>query len=117
MHKESKEDAYERYLDERAYAMIDGERLYELSGSSVVVIGGSLTVFLFTQCVTVAVAATRWYAVPFYALYPIIFQQLGMLVYNMTSQYRVTISNIFNIAFVILGGFILLMLHGRTNHR
>jgi len=76
--------------------MIDGEWLYELSGSSVDVIGGSLTVLFFSR-----VSRPQWpqlggtlLVVTFYALYPVVSQQLGMVVYNMTIQNRVRVRRI-----------------------
>mmetsp|Transcript_9520 Transcript_9520/g.15214 ORF Transcript_9520/g.15214 Transcript_9520/m.15214 type:complete len:89 (+) Transcript_9520:202-468(+) len=59
--------------------MIDGKLLYEVTGTTPVVDGSSLAVFIITQAFTVALAATRWYAAPFFALYPIAIYQIVMV--------------------------------------
>lgn len=107
-------DAYEAYLTERAYAMVDGEWLYEITGMTSVVVGGSLAVFFFTEAITVALAATRWYAVPFFALYPIAIYQVAMVFVDVAKQRSFSAPIAFNLVFVLLGSFILFLLQGHA---
>jgi hypothetical protein len=105
--------AYDTYLLERAYAIVDGEWLYEVTGTSSMIIGGALIVFTFTMAITVALGATKWYAVPFFALYAIPVCQVGALVMQGGGAKNLG-PIIFNSLFLALGTFILVMLHAHA---
>lgn len=107
---------FEAYVMQRSNAMVDGEYVYELSGLTVIVVGASLMTFLFTEAVTVALSATKWYAVPFYALYVIPIYAMVMLAYNAFrgGGKTSTLAMIFNVVYVNLGMFILIMLQGHA---
>jgi hypothetical protein len=106
-------DAYEVYLRERAYAIVDGEWLYEMTGTSCMIVGGALIVFTFTMAITVALGATKWYAVPFFALYAIPVCQVGALAMQGGGMKNIG-PIIFNSLFLVLGTFILVMLHAHA---
>lgn len=107
---------YEAYVMQRSNAMVDGEYVYELSGMTVIVVGASLMTFFFTEAVTVAISATKWYALPFYALYAIPIYAMVMLAYNAFKNGVKTGMFVmgFNLMYVYLGTFILIMLQGHA---
>jgi len=103
---------YHEYMMQRAYAMVDGEFVYELSGMTVMVVTASALTFIFTEMFTVAFSATKWYAVPFYALYPIPLYAICLILYGVMKNDKV--ATIFNVTYVSLGFFILLLLQGHA---
>jgi hypothetical protein len=111
---DNREDSYDRYLTERSYTIVDGDWLYELTGTTVIVIGGSLTSFLFCESLVIAMAATKWYALPFYALYPIPMYFLGAVGVQVYKNRNNNLAHLFNATLVILGFAIMIMLQGHA---
>ena len=103
---------YHEYMMQRAYAMVDGEFVYELSGMTVMVVTASALTFIFTEMFTVAFSATKWYAVPFYALYTIPMYAICLILYGIRTNDKVATT--FNVTYVSLGFFILLALQGHA---
>ena len=102
----------ETYIQKRAEAIVDGDWLYELSGVSVIVTAAGLITFVFTEAITIALAATKWYAVPFYALYPIAFYFIIKVPCQMFDNNA--LATIFNTLMVIIATFIVIMLQGHA---
>ena len=106
---------YGNYLTERAKAIVDGDWLYELSGVTVIVNASCLITFVFAEMITISLAATKWYAVPFYALYPMAIYNLGAVINGATSSKNVAFGPLlYNMTMVFLGTFILMLLQGHA---
>lgn len=105
---------YGKYLNIRATALVDGDWLYELSSMTVIINACCLITFVFAEMITISLAATKWYAVPFYALYPMAVYNLGA-VFKSASCNNVAIGPVvYNVLMVLLGTFILILLQGHA---
>ena len=106
---------YTKYLDERARAIVDGDWLYELTGVSVIVNSACIMTFVFSEMITISLAATKWYAVPFYALYPMAIYNIGAVINSATCSKNVSFGPlVYNLIMSFIGCFILLMLQGHA---
>lgn len=107
--------SYDKYLNERAAAIVDGDWLYELTGVSVIVNSACIMTFVFSEMITIALAATKWYAVPFYALYPMAIYNIGAVLNSATCSKNVSFGPLaYNLVMSFLGVFILLLLQGHA---
>jgi hypothetical protein len=71
--------------------------MYYMTGIDVVLVGSCVTVFMFCEAILISYAATKWYAVPFYALFAVPVYYMASNGYAMTKANSQVPALLFNI--------------------
>ena len=106
--------SYDEYLDQRAKAIVDGDWLYELTGVSVIVNSACIMTFVFSEMITISLAAPSGTRSPLRSL------PHGHLQRRRRHQQCHVYENVsfgplaYNLAMSFLGCFILLLLQGHA---
>lgn len=102
----------------KAEALYNGEFAFYLTGLSTVVVGATVTMFVFCESMFVAYAATDFYAIPFYFLYVIpIYYFITVLYAGCGGSRSASVSGKatgFNVILVLVGLFVLVMAQGHV---